>query len=106
MRPLLRCSTVLACALGAASAPAMPPEMERLALEGQAFLYELDFDRAEAAFGRLRREHPAHPAGACLLGAAAWWKARYAFDAFCRLPHVVDTLREVDRQRKLAAGPR
>jgi 4-alpha-glucanotransferase len=33
-------------------------------------------------------------------------KARYAFDAFCRLPHVVDTLREVDRQRKLAAGPR
>jgi len=33
-------------------------------------------------------------------------KTRYAFDAFCRLPHVVDRLREVDRQRKLAAGPR
>lgn len=81
MRPLLRSSAVLACTLGAVAAPAMPPEMERLALEGQAFLYELDFDRAEAAFGRLRREHPAHPAGACLLGAAAWWKARYAFEA-------------------------
>jgi len=31
-------------------------------------------------------------------------KARYAFETFCQLPHVVETLREVDRQRKLAAG--
>lgn len=33
-------------------------------------------------------------------------KARFAFEVFCRMPQVVETLREVDRQRKLGARPR
>ncbi len=104
--------TVLLLALAAqlASRPAfpMPPEVEALARQGQSHLYNLEFSEASAAFQQLRRLAPRHPAGPFLLGAAAWWKARYTF----QLP-TGDSSRAVSKTlgeaaglaRKLAASP-
>jgi 4-alpha-glucanotransferase len=33
-------------------------------------------------------------------------KARHAFEEFSRMPRVVEALRELDRQRQAATGPR
>src|SRR5262245_14291522 len=76
-------TTVIGIAAGAllASAPAaaLPPDIARLAEEGSAQLYNLEFDRAYATFSRLQLAHPDHPAGYGLLASARWWQARYAF---------------------------
>ncbi len=60
-------------------AGALPPDIARMAEEGSAHLYNLEFDQAFAAFERLRAAHPEHPAGYGLLASTRWWQAKYAF---------------------------
>jgi len=75
-----RLSALLTAAiLPGRSSLALPADIARLAEEGSAQLYNLEFDRAFATFNRLAAAHPEHPAGYGLLASARWWEARYAF---------------------------
>lgn len=79
MPACLHRSLIAAALLWGATALGLPPEIARLAEEGSAQLYNLEFDRAFQTFDRLQNTQPDHPAGYGLLASARWWKARYAF---------------------------
>lgn len=72
--------TAALCLLLSPAAFALPPDIARMAEEGSAQLYNLEFDQAFATFERLRAAHPDHPAGYGLMASARWWQARYAFN--------------------------
>ncbi|MEQ9103135.1 MAG: tetratricopeptide repeat protein [Rhodothermales bacterium] len=50
------------------------PELNRDASQALEDLYNMRFDRAEAAADRIRDRHPGHPVGPFLDGLIVWWK--------------------------------
>jgi len=56
------------------------PEIDKKIREGIKATYDLDFARADEAFGIVARERPDHPAGAFFLAMVDWWRILIAIE--------------------------
>lgn len=50
------------------------PDFDERAQRGINFVYNLEFEKAEAEFKGLAQHYPSHPAGKFFLGMIEWWK--------------------------------